>query len=169
MNDPILWTPWRMKYLRGEEPRPYEGCLFCALGQGDANDPAYDAREYVVARSERVFAVLNRYPYNNGHLMIVPYAHTASMEDLPAATLTDLMLTTNQALAALRAVYQPHGFNVGANIGAVAGAGIPGHFHLHIVPRWDADTGYISVIGGARTIPDLLDDTYRQLREVWER
>jgi ATP adenylyltransferase len=157
MNDPILWTPWRMPYLRGENRRHVEGCVFCLKGQGDADDPEFDSREYVVARSEHVYVALNMYPYNNGHVLIIPYAHVPS-----------LMLTANKALAALRKVYHPQAFNLGANIGADAGAGIPDHFHVHIVPRWNADTGYITVVGGARVIADLLDDTNRQLREVWE-
>lgn len=168
MNDPILWTPWRMPYLRGENRRQVEGCVFCLKGRGDAGDPEFDSREYVVARSERVYVALNMYPYNNGHMLIIPYAHVPSMEQLPPETLLDLMLTANKALAALRKVYHPQAFNLGANIGADAGAGIPDHFHVHIVPRWNADTGYITVVGGVRVIADLLDDTYRQLRDVWE-
>jgi ATP adenylyltransferase len=167
MTDPFLWTPWRMPYLRGEDRAHYDGCLFCIKGAGNPNDPTFDAREYVVARSAYVYAALNMYPYNNGHLLIVPYAHVPSMEHLPSEVLTDLMLTANKALTALRAVYNPHAFNLGANIGASAGAGIPDHFHLHIVPRWEADTSYMTVIGGTRVIPDLLDDTYSKLRAAW--
>lgn len=156
-----------MPYLRGEDRKRYDGCVFCIKGR-EATDPDFDTREYVVARSEHVYVALNMYPYNNGHLLIIPYAHVPTMEELPTATLTDLMLTVNKALAALRKVYHPKGFNLGANIGAEAGAGIPDHFHFHIVPRWDGDTGYMTVVGGARVIPDLLDDTFRQLREVWD-
>jgi ATP adenylyltransferase len=168
MDDPILWTPWRMPYLRGEDKKHYEGCPFCIKGKGGPDDPDFDAREYVVARSDHVYAALNMYPYNNGHLLIIPYAHVPSMETLSPEVLTDLMLVVNRALAALRRVYQPQAFNVGANIGADAGAGIPDHFHFHIVPRWNADTGYVTVIGGARVIPDMLNETWRLLREVWE-
>jgi ATP adenylyltransferase len=156
-----------MPYLRGEDRKRYDGCVFCIKGR-ESSDPGFDSHEYIVARSEHVYVALNMYPYNNGHLLIIPYAHVPTMEELPAATLTDLMLTTNKALAALRKVYRPQAFNVGANIGAGAGAGIPDHFHFHIVPRWDGDTSYMTVIGGTRVIPDLLDDTFRQLRQVWE-
>jgi ATP adenylyltransferase len=155
-----------MPYLRGEDRKHYDGCVFCVKGRESA-DPDFDAREFIVARSTHVYAVLNRYPYNNGHLLIIPYAHVSSMEALPAETLTDLMLTINKALAALRTVYHPRAFNIGANIGSEAGAGIPDHFHFHIVPRWDADTGFMTVTGGARVIPDLLADTHRQLHAVW--
>jgi ATP adenylyltransferase len=168
MNDPILWTPWRLPYILGQEGRDYDGCLFCVKGRGDPEDAAFDAREYVVARSTAVYVALNVFPYSSGHLLIVPYDHVASPEDLSPPALTDLMLTTNRALAALRACHRPDAFNVGANLGASAGAGIPEHFHLHVVPRWHGDTAFISVIGGTRTIPELLETTYRQLREEWD-
>ncbi len=159
--DPILWTPWRMPYLRGEvEKQP--GCVFCA--KVDADDDV----EYVVARGAHVFVTLNTYPYNNGHLLIVPYAHVASVEDLAPDALLDLMQTLNKSIAALRRVYRPQAFNVGANIGAAAGAGIADHFHVHVVPRWGADTNFMTVTAGTRVIPDLLDNTYRDLRAAWD-
>ena len=164
MDNAILWTPWRMPYLRGEERTHYDGCVFCAKGQ--ASDEAA-AAEHIVARSAHVYVTLNAYPYNNGHLLIVPYAHVPSSEDLPPEALLDLAKSVNRGLAALRAVYAPDAFNVGANLGAGAGAGIPDHFHVHVVPRWNADTNYMTVIGGTRIIPDLLDSTYRQLRAAW--
>lgn len=167
MSDSYLWTPWRMAYLRGEDREHYDGCVFCIKGAGDSANPDFDEKELVVARSEYVYAALNMYPYNNGHLLIIPYAHVPTLEELPAAALTDLMLTTNAATAALRAIYHPHAFNIGANIGASAGAGIPEHVHLHVVPRWNADTNFMTVISGTRTMPDMLHDTWQQLREVW--
>lgn len=163
MNDPILWTPWRMPYLRGEDKKNYDGCVFCVKATSEK-----DAEEYIVYRSEFVYVALNMYPYNNGHLLIIPYVHAPSVEALPPETLTDLMLTLNKSLAALRRVYSPQAFNIGINVGAGAGAGIPEHVHMHIVPRWEADTGFMTVIGGARMIPDLLDETYKQLREKWD-
>ncbi len=102
MDNPILWTPWRMPYLRGEDKKHYDGCPFCIKGKGDPANAAFDAQEYVVARSEHVFAALNMYPYNNGHLLVMPYAHLPSLEDLPPEVLTDLMLVINQGIAALR-------------------------------------------------------------------
>lgn len=162
--DPILYTPWRMPYLRGEDRQDYDGCLFCVKGQ----HPERDAAELVVARGEHVYATLNRYPYNNGHLLIVPYAHVATPEALGADALSDLMQMANRALAALRQVYHPDAFNTGANIGAGAGAGIPDHFHLHVVPRWNADTNFMTVVGGARVVPDTLENSYALLRAAWE-
>ncbi|MBN2303454.1 MAG: HIT domain-containing protein [Anaerolineae bacterium] len=172
MDDPILWTPWRMPYLRGEDRKNYDGCVFCVKGKGaDVKTHAgadFDAREYIVARQEHVYVALNMYPYNNGHLLVIPYAHVPSLEALPADALADLMLGVTRSLAALRTVYNPQAFNIGANIGAGAGAGIPEHFHFHIVPRWEADTGYMTVIGGARMVPDMLQSTWARLREVWD-
>lgn len=160
-----LYTPWRMSYLRGETKRPKVDCIFCA--KTTALNEAAQQDELVVARSRLVFVTLNRYPYNNGHLMIVPYEHVPSPENLSTEALTDLMLTTNHALAALRKIYNPQAFNIGANLGVAAGAGVADHFHLHIVPRWGGDTSYMTVVADTRVIPDLLIDTWRKLREVW--
>ncbi len=160
-----LYTPWRMAYLRGETKRPTVDCIFCA--KITALDEAAQQDELVVIRSNFVFVTLNRYPYNNGHLMVVPYEHVPSSENLSPEALTDLMLTTNNALAALRKVYNPQAFNIGANLGEAAGAGIAAHFHLHVVPRWNGDTNYMTVTADTRVIPDLLVDTWRKLRTAW--
>lgn len=155
-----LWTPWRMPYLRGETTRPNH-CIFCH--KVEANDD----EELVVHRSQHVYVTLNLYPYNNGHLLVVPYEHVGDLNDLTPAVLTDLMLTTQAAITALRAVYRPAAFNVGMNLGEAAGAGVAEHLHQHIVPRWPADSNYMTVIAGTRVVPDLLEDTYRQLKAAW--
>lgn len=152
-----------MAYLRGEHPSP-EGCIFCK--KITAQD---DAAEHVLARGRHAFVVLNRYPYNNGHLMVVPYAHVPSLEDLDSETRAELMEMVVRSLRALRAAYAPDGFNMGANIGQVAGAGVADHVHLHIVPRWSGDTNYMPIIGQTRVIPELLDETYRRLKAVWDQ
>ena len=157
-----LWSPWRMKYLQGEPGGAPGGCIFC-----DKPTQQRDPENLIVRRGQLAFVILNRYPYNNGHLMVVPYAHASSLEDLQAPALTEIMLLTQQALRALRAVYQPQGFNVGANLGAPAGAGIAGHVHLHVVPRWAGDTNYMTVTAGTRVIPEDLSETFRQLRAAW--
>ncbi len=157
-----LFTPWRYSYLSGEKKKPEVDCIFCAKIGAD------DAAEHIVYRSAHVYVTLNLYPYNNGHLMIIPYAHVASIENMATDALTDLMLTTNAAIAALRRVYNPQAFNVGANLGEAAGAGVAGHFHLHVVPRWAGDTNFMSVVGSTRVIPDELDQTWRKLREAWQ-
>jgi len=156
-----LWTPWRMPYLRGEEGRT-DGCLFCVAPQ------VGDAEVHIVCRGELCYAILNRYPYNNGHLMVVPYAHVATLEDLDAETLAELMALTQRSLRVLREAYAPQGFNVGVNIGEVAGAGMAAHVHLHIVPRWGGDNNYMSTVGGTRVIPEWLDQTYERLRPLFE-
>ena len=160
-----LWSPWRMAYLRNEEAASnpgLTGCIFCDLpASGD------DAPSLIVHRGERAYVVLNRYPYNNGHMLIVPFAHVPSLEQLDEPTLTELMRLTNQALAALRAMYEPEAFNIGANIGAAAGAGIADHVHLHVVPRWAGDTNFMTSVNGVRVIPEDLQETYRLARAHW--
>jgi ATP adenylyltransferase len=149
-----------MTYLRGETAKPGH-CVFCHKIDADDED------ELVVARSEHVYVTLNLYPYNNGHLLIVPYEHVANLEDLSPDAASDLMQMAQDAVAALRSVYNPSGFNIGINLGQSAGAGIAEHLHMHVVPRWPGDSNYLTVIGQTRVIPDLLADTYRQLRGAW--
>ena len=117
-------------------------------------------------RGRHNYLMMNLYPYNNGHLLIAPYVHKPSLEDLPTETLTEMMMIANQALAALREALKPHGFNLGINLGAVAGAGVAEHIHMHIVPRWGADTNYMTVTGGTRVIPESLQVTYDRLLAV---
>ena len=156
-----LWAPWRMSYLRGEHAK-VEGCVFChKLAQEDAV-------EHVLYRGERCFVVLNRFPYNNGHLMVVPYVHTGLLEDLDDETLLEMMQLVRHSLRLLRQVYNPGGFNVGVNEGSAAGAGVAEHVHLHVVPRWDGDANYMTVIGGTRVIPESLDDTYATFRPLFD-
>lgn len=157
-----LWTPWRMPYLRGEECLS-EDCLFCVKPQSE------DAEAHVVHRRKQCYVTLNRFPYNNGHLMIVPYAHVATLEDLDAEALAELMALTQLSLRVLREAYNPQGFNVGMNIGAVAGAGVAGHIHLHVVPRWGGDTNYMTTTGHTRIIPEWIDQTFERLRPLFEQ
>ena len=156
-----LWTPWRMAYIRGEK-KPLEGCVFCNLAADIHNE------SQVIARSKFVYVTLNLYPYNNGHLMVVPYEHIQTQETLETEALTDLMLTINRSIGALRKVYNPAAFNLGANIGSAAGAGIAEHYHFHIVPRWNGDANFMSVVGNTRVIPDTLENTFRELKQAWQ-
>jgi len=157
-----LWTPWRMPYLQGDEPLP-EGCLFCIKPQ-DQDDQAH-----IVHRGERCYVILNRFPYNNGHLMVVPYAHCPSLEDLDAETSIELISLTQLCLAVLRQAYDPQGFNIGLNIGSAAGAGVAEHVHLHVVPRWSGDTSFMTTAGATRTIPEWLDQTYERLQPLFTK
>jgi len=155
-----LWSPWRLEYLT--QPGT-DGCIFCNAVKGDD-----DRESLLLLRGERAFLILNRYPYNNGHFMVVPYDHVPSLEDLEAATLTEMMLLLNRGLAALRAAMYPDGFNIGANLGHVAGAGIDDHVHLHVVPRWSGDTNFMPVVGDMRVVPQTWLQTYDQLKAALE-
>lgn len=157
-----LWAPWRMVYLRGDEPLP-DDCLFCVKPQEK------DTEAHIVHRGRLCYVILNRYPYSNGHLMVVPYAHVPSLEHLDTETLAELMALTQLSLRVLRAAYEPQGFNVGVNIGGAAGAGVAEHVHLHVVPRWDGDTNYMTIVGRTRIMPEWLDQTYARLRPLFER
>jgi len=139
------------------------GCLFCVK----PDEP--DEEALIVHRGDQCYVLLNRFPYNNGHLMVAPYAHVASLEDLDAGTSAELVALVKLSLGILRQAYQPEGFNVGANIGATAGAGIEDHLHIHIVPRWAGDTNYMTTVGKTRVIPEWMDETYNQLRPLFDQ
>ncbi len=159
MAEQRLWAPWRLEYVEG--PKPDE-CIFCSKpAAGD------DEASYIVARGEHCFAMLNAYPYNNGHLMVSTYEHVPSIEELGSDAVLELMTMAQTALATLRAVYGPEGFNLGINEGKVAGAGVEDHVHLHIVPRWGADTNFMPVIGDTRVLPQSLDDSYDSVTRAW--
>jgi ATP adenylyltransferase len=163
VNFDHLYTPWRMSYIRGEtKAKQGVGCVFCDAVNAD------DADSLVIARSQHVFVIMNLFPYNNGHLMVVPYQHIETQEKLGGDALTDLIVTVNRAIGALRHVYNPNAFNLGANIGAAAGAGIAAHYHFHIVPRWNGDSNFMSVLGATRVIPDSLENTHRELKAAWQ-
>jgi len=151
-----LWSPWRLEYLTAPKT---QGCIFCHAAESDC-----DRENLVLLRGERAFLILNRFPYNNGHFMSVPYAHVPSLEDLDAPTLTEMMLLLNRGTAALRALMRPHGFNIGANLGLVAGAGVEDHVHIHAVPRWAGDTNFMPVIGDMRVVPQTWLQTYDELQ-----
>jgi ATP adenylyltransferase len=145
------------------QPDDAEPCLFCFLQSGDAQ---HDREQLILLRGPRAYVVLNRYPYSNGHLMIVPNIHVPSFESLDPETCLDIMLLLQRSLAALRQALKPEGFNVGANLGRVAGAGVPDHVHVHVVPRWLGDNNYVAVLGKTRLIPQLLEETYDLLQHA---
>nr|WP_030173843.1 HIT domain-containing protein [Spirillospora albida] len=160
-----MWTPHRMAYIKGENKPtgsgPDEGCPFCEIpGMTDEDG-------LVVARGTGVFAVLNLYPYNSGHLMVVPYRHIADYTELDGAECAELAAFTQRSLAALRKASGAQGFNVGMNLGLVAGAGIAAHLHQHVVPRWGGDTNFMPVVGHTKVLPQLLRDTRRMLADAW--
>jgi ATP adenylyltransferase len=157
--DERIWAPWRLDFIRGEKP---EACIFCRALESDD-----DAANYVLHRGEHAFVMLNAFPYNSGHLMVAPVAHVPSIEELGDEALLELMTLTQRALAALREVYSPEGFNLGLNQGKVAGAGIEDHMHLHVVPRWAADTNFMPVVGSTRVLPQTLSDSHAELSRAF--
>jgi ATP adenylyltransferase len=159
-----LWTPHRMAYIKGQdkpEGEDVDGCPFCRL-------PGLpDADALIVARGEQVYGVLNLYPYNPGHLMVVPFRHVADYTDLSQAETVELAEFTQKAMTVARMVAAPHGFNVGMNQGVIAGAGIAAHLHQHVVPRWGGDSNFMPVIGHTKVLPQLLGETRSLLAKAW--
>lgn len=155
-----LFSPWRMKYIM--ENRKFDGCVFCnACQQPDG------LQNLVVHRGEQVFAILNRYPYTTGHIMIVPFMHSPSIEMLDEATRAELMEMVTHSMQVLRKVYHPQAFNLGANIGAAAGAGIAEHVHFHVVPRWPGDTNFMGTVAETRVLPEDLEETFERILKAW--
>jgi ATP adenylyltransferase len=159
MAEERLWAPWRLEYIRG--PKADE-CIFCRAVESDD-----DEGNFVVHRGELGFVMLNAYPYNNGHLMVAPYAHEPTIEALDDATDLEMVQLVKRSITALREVYRPEGFNIGINQGAAAGAGIEEHVHQHVVPRWRGDTNFMPVIGDVRVLPQSLSDSWKELRSVF--
>lgn len=150
-----LWAPWRYGYVAGEDQ--VEGCPFCVL---PARDPAEDRRTLILHRSEHNFVIFNAYPYNPGHLMVVPYAHVADLEDLDAQVAADMWQLGQRAVTVLKGRVEAQGINLGMNLGDVGGAGIAEHLHLHVIPRWVGDTNFIATVGAARVLPVALEELY---------
>jgi ATP adenylyltransferase len=163
-----LWTPYRMAYIRGEnKPTGPDsdpaGCPFCRAPSRS------DVEALIVARGESVYALLNLYPYNSGHLMVCPYRHVPDYTDLTVPEVAEFGAFTQRAMLAVRAASGAHGFNVGMNQGSVAGAGIAGHLHQHVVPRWGGDTNFMPVIGQTKVLPQLLGETREVVAAAWKQ
>ena len=155
----VLWAPWRMAYIREAVKGDNKSRIFCEAVKMD------DEEALILFRGRKSYIIMNKYPYNTGHLMIVPYRHVPSLEDLDSEEIKEIGLLIKASLRALRRVFSPHGFNVGVNIGDVAGAGVAGHVHVHIVPRWKGDANFITIVGGTKVIPQDLKETYRNLKD----
>jgi ATP adenylyltransferase len=153
-----IWAPWRMVYIGGDHG---DECVFCEKASSDQNE---DESNLVLVRGEKTFVIMNLYPYINGHLLIVPKRHVGEIEDLNEEEMMELFKMTQKMVRVLRA-FNPQGFNVGVNIGRVAGAGVPGHFHIHVVPRWSGDTNFMPVFGDVRVISESLEGTYKKLKQ----
>ena len=152
-----IWAPWRIEYIQMEKP---EGCILCDKPKQNNDEP-----NYILYRGENNFVILNAYPYNPGHLMIAPYRHIASLEELTDEELKEHFEIVRRSTKILREVFNPGGFNLGINLGKVAGAGIDDHFHTHIVPRWQGDTNFTPVIANVRVLPEALSETYQKLKD----
>jgi ATP adenylyltransferase len=154
-----IWSPWRMEYI---ESHKEEGCVFCSAQKME------DSAENLIAfRGDRAYVILNRYPYTSGHLMVVPFDHKPNLEELDPQTRAEMMELTTRCMTALRKIYHPEAFNMGANIGESAGAGVKSHVHIHIVPRWGGDTNFITVVGEVRVLPESLERTYERVRSAF--
>ena len=152
-----LWTPWRYVYVSGVDQA--KGCIFCQLlNLGD------DEKAFIVHRGKFNFVILNAYPYTSGHVMVVPYEHVDRLNGLSAAAADEMMVLSRRLEAALIDLYRPDGVNLGMNIGKAAGAGVAGHIHMHVLPRWVADANFMTVVGETRVLPETLDETYRRLK-----
>ena len=158
-----LWAPWRLGYILNNEKK-HDGCFLC-----EALNRAEDTKTFILHRARHCYVIMNLYPYNNGHLLIVPNAHVPDMNLLSVEELTDLMRSTQEAVNILKKDLSPEALNVGINIGKPAGAGLPEHMHVQIVPRWTGDTSFISVFDKTRVMPELLHDTYKRLKPYFEK
>ena len=154
-----LWAPWRMKYIECIDTCPDGACIFCEKPKQNE-----DEKNFIIYRGKTCYIILNIFPYNNGHLMIVPYKHTSELSDLDSETRLELLDTVDKAMAAIKNVMRPEGFNLGINFGRTAGAGIEDHIHIHIEPRWNGDTNFMPVIGSTKVISESLEECYARLK-----
>lgn len=163
-----IFSPWRSQYIQSFKDENLcndNTCFLCEASKAEQN-----LKELlVVARREKCFVILNRFPYNSGHLMIVPYRHIADIEDLTPEELNDMLHVVQESVSILKEAYKPHGFNIGINIGREAGAGVPGHIHIHIVPRWNGDTSFIPVLADVKVVSDSIRDSCELLTTLFEK
>lgn len=156
----VLWAPWRIEYIRSPK---HDGCIFCDFPKENR-----DKERLILYRGEKAFVIMNNYPYNPGHVMVAPYRHVANWEELTDEELLEIMKLTQLMIRAIKKAMNPDGFNLGVNLGRVAGAGIDSHVHLHIVPRWNGDTNFMPVIADTKVIPESLEEAYDELKRAIE-
>lgn len=163
MIEQPLWAPWRMEFIKTH--KDYKGCVFCDMIKSDSNK---DCENLVVRRGRMAFVVMNRYPYNSGHLLVMPKDHIGEITEIRAEVTKEIDRLIKESIVTIRKVMNPQGFNIGMNIGAVAGAGIKDHLHWHVVPRWQGDTNFMPVLGDSKVISEHLLETGSNLRDKWE-
>lgn len=161
MNDKYLYSPWRSDYLQSEKPGD---CILCRH-----KDPEHDEENLIVHRGKHCYVMLNRYPYNNGHIMLVPYLHVKNLHDLPAEVMQELGTLAQASENVLQTAYSCEGINIGLNLGRAAGAGIDEHLHIHMVPRWAGDCNFMSVVGGRRVIPEAFEQSFSRLKQEYNK
>lgn len=158
-----IFAPWRMQYiLSNSDDKEKDGCIFCTFPKLDE-----DEKRLIIERGKHCFVIMNAFPYNPGHLMVVPYRHTSDVTSLSAEEFAEMTALVQKSVKALTALMAPHGFNIGMNLGKTAGAGIDQHLHMHIVPRWNGDTNFMPVLGEVRVVSEALESTYKRLKEIW--
>ena len=167
-----LWTPWRYAYVKSADSTP--GCVFCGILQestsSDADvQAAADRRHFIVHRGRECFVILNSFPYNAGHVMVIPYAHLDELQKLSTSAAHEMMDLAQKVETALRQLYNPDGINLGMNVGKAAGAGVAGHIHMHVLPRWAGDTNFMTVVGETRVLPETLDTTWERMKAAFTR
>lgn len=155
-----LWSPWRYRYV--STCGSTQGCIFC-----DKPAAANDEENLIVHRGRLCYVLLNLFPYTNGHLMVAPYAHVAELDELAAEAAAEMMTLGQASVRHLKSVYKPHGLNLGMNLGECAGAGVAGHLHLHVLPRWVGDANFMTVVGETRVMPEELSESYRRLKQAF--
>ena len=164
-----LWSPWRSQYIDSFSKPAKETCFLCDAVTSTQEELAteHEGENLVVYRAKQCFVIMNRYPYNAGHLMVVPYEHCGDFSRLPLSVVTEMMVVLQLCHRVLTEMFHPHGFNIGANLGRVAGAGVPDHLHIHILPRWNGDTNFMPLIAETKVVSESLEDTARELRETF--
>lgn len=156
----VLWSPWRYDYIKGSGSKT-QGCVFCNV----LNNSASDEENFILTRAEFNFVILNIYPYTSGHLMVVPYEHLSTLDTAGKNTTDEMMDITKRAQAAISEIYNSDGINIGMNLGRAAGAGVDGHIHMHVLPRWVGDANFLTAIGETRSLPESLETTYQKLKD----
>jgi ATP adenylyltransferase len=159
-----IWAPWRLAYVKDAGKDIEEECIFCAL---PAQGPENDEQNLIVHRGEKAFVILNKFPYTNGHLMVAPYGHIATLPELDPETIAEMMALAQRAMLGLEDVYSPQGYNAGFNQGKVAGAGVEHHIHMHVVPRWGGDTNFMPVLADTKVMPQTLEQSYEALKDAF--